>query len=165
MKKHAPQRQLPVSKNFYASVIDRVRGSLNLIGRSDAVAETMDCINRYMADGTVPPVDTDPAVALTFALLRAELDKAVERSRRARSRGARQSLAAHSVTTETGTRTKTVSESASIAEAETDSDAESEADPEPFVPRNRRERRLYEQEVRRAARRLTRRLAASRTEV
>lgn len=148
MKKHAPKTQLPVSKKFYTCITDRVRGSLNLIGRGDAVAETMACIDRYMADGTVPPTDTDPAVALTFALLRAEIDKAVERSRRARSRAAVKSSALAQVNAHAAGQT-----------AEADATAGADCEPEPFVPRNRRERRLYDQEVRRAARRLARKLA------
>lgn len=151
MKKHAPKNQLPVSKKFYTCITDRVRGSLNLIGRGDAVAETMACIDRYMADGTVPPTDTDPAVALTFALLRAEIDKAVERSRRARSRAAVKSCAS-----------VPVNAPAAVSQtAEADATAGEDCEPEPFVPRNRRERRLYDQEVRRAARRLARKLAGA----
>lgn len=150
MKKHAPKTQLPVSKKFYTCITDRVRGSLNLIGRGDAVAETMVCIDRYMADGTVPPTDTDPAVALTFALLRAEIDKAVERSRRARSRAAVKSSAPVPVNAPAAGQT-----------AEADATAGEDCEPEPFVPRNRRERRLYDQEVRRAARRLARKLAGA----
>lgn len=97
MKKHADndnakkglqKSHLPVSKNFYTCVTGRVSESLGLIGRRDAVSETMDCIDRYMADGTVPTADTDTAVLLTFSLLRAEIDKAILRSRRARQRAA-----------------------------------------------------------------------------
>lgn len=150
MKKHAPKIQLPVSKKFYTCITDRVRGSLNLIGRGDAVAETMACIDRYIADGTVPPTDTDPAVALTFALLRAEIDKAVERSRRARSRAAVKSSASVPVNAPAAGQT-----------AEADATVGEDCEPEPFVPRNRRERRLYDQEVRRAARRLARKLAGA----
>lgn len=66
MKKHADnakkdtrKSQLPVSKNFYSCVTGRVCESLGLIGRPDAVDATMDCIDRYMADGTIPSTDTD----------------------------------------------------------------------------------------------------------
>ena len=126
MKKHAPQNQLPVSKKFYTCITGRVSESLSLIGRRDAVAETMACIDRYMA----------------------EIDKAVERSRRARSRAAVKSSAPEPVNLP-----------AAVGQtAEADATAGEDCEPEPFVPRNRRERRLYEQEVRRAARRLARKL-------
>lgn len=151
MKKHASKTQLPVSKKFYTCITGRVSESLSLIGRSDAVAETMACIDRYMADGTVPPIGADPAVALTFALLRAEIDKAVERSRRARSRAAVKSSVP-----------APVSDPDIVGQtAEADATVGEDCEPEPFVPRNRRERRLYEQEVRRAARRLARKLVGA----
>lgn len=159
MKKHAPAFTRPVSRKFYASIKARVSESLGLIGRTDAVSTTMDCIDRYLTDGTGPTGSADPAVVLTFALLRSEIDKAVGRSARARRRR----------TGKTAPKTPTDSpESASQANAavqdcalpaETDtSETEPDGEPEPFVPRNRRERRLCEQEARRAARRLVRRL-------
>ncbi len=159
MKKHAPAFTRPVSRKFYASITTRVSESLGLIGRTDAVSTTMDCIDRYLTNGTGPTGSADPAVVLTFALLRSEIDKAVGRSARARRRR----------TGKTAPETPTYSpESASQANAavqdcalpaETDtSETEPDGEPEPFVPRNRRERRLCEQEARRAARRLVRRL-------
>lgn len=171
MKRHAQKSPCPVSKNFYASVTDRVSESLGLIGRTDAVEETMACIDRYMADGTVPPSGTDTAILLTFNLLRPEIDKALQRSRRARQRAAENKAAAD----------RQFSELAAILAASVtenhenitgnheapdkplnpdgeETDAEDEK-PAPFVPRNRRERRLYEQELRRATQRQNRRLA------
>lgn len=153
MKKHAPKQQCPVSKKFYTYVSDRVRESLSLIGREDAVAVAMACVDRYMADGTQPPADTDPAVRLTFALLRAEIDKAVLRSSRARSRAAKKAPD-----------TAVTQEPSAVPDAFITDGGGADAadgDSKPFVPRNRRERRLYEQEVRRAARRLARRLASA----
>lgn len=152
MKKHAPKQQCPVSRKFYTYVSDRVRESLSLIGREDVVAVAMACVDRYMADGT-QPADTDPAVRLTFALLRAEIDKAVLRSSRARSRAAKK--APHTA----GTQESSAVPDAFITDAG-GADA-ADGDSKPFVPRNRRERRLYEQEVRRATRRLVRRLASA----
>lgn len=151
MKKHAPKQQCPVSKKFYTYVSDRVRESLELIGREDAVAVTMACIDRYMADGTQPSADTDPAVRLAFALLCAEIDKAVLRSSRARSRVAKKSPVTSSL------------EPSAVPDAFiTDVGGADAVDggSKHFVPRNRRERRLYEQEVRRAVRYLARRLAS-----
>lgn len=89
MKKHASNPLCPVSKKFYAYLSGRVRESLTLIGREDAVAEAMACIERYMADGSLPPDDSCPAVVLTFSILRPEIDKAIQRSIRARSRSAK----------------------------------------------------------------------------
>lgn len=79
MKKHAPAFTRPVSRKFYASITARVSESLGLIGRTDAVEGTIACIDRYMADGTVPSTGTDAAILLTFNLLRPEIDKALQR--------------------------------------------------------------------------------------
>lgn len=188
MKKHASVSLSPVSKKFYASVTARVRESLTLIGRSDAVDETMAVIDRYMTAGTVPPTDCDEAVVLTFSLLRPEVDKAIRRSANARLRVANKALKSAKTTPATAARqsaplvlaTSTPSAAVSVPVDlvapqtsaalsvvrlgfNTASGADDDADGEPkkYVPRNRRERRLYEQEVRRATRRLVRRLASA----
>lgn len=159
MKKHADnakkdtrKSQLPVSKNFYSCVTGRVCESLGLIGRPDAVGETMALIDRYMTDGTVPSADTDTAVLLTFSLLRAEIDKAIQRSCRARQRTVRKNAELDS---------KFSAIAAILAAAASNdmpaaADEEEAGDPAPLRPRNRRERRLYEQELRRIARRQSR---------
>lgn len=150
MKKHASNPLCPVSKKFYAYLSVRVRESLVLIGREDAVAEAMACIDRYMADGSLPQADSCPAILLSFSILRPEIDKAVMRSSRARSRNAKKvSISAAD--------NQNVMASAD-ANSETTDAGEERGEPEHFVPRNRRERRLYEQEVRRATRRIVRRL-------
>lgn len=146
MKKHASNPLSPVSKKFYAYLSGRVRESLMLIGREDAVAEAMACIDSYMADGSLPPADSCPAVLLTFSILRPEIDKAIQRSSRARSRGALKA----SATADNST--------VAVACPVIGSVGEEDREPASFIPRNRRERRLYEQEVRRATRRIVRRL-------
>lgn len=171
MKKHAQKSPCPVSKNFYASVTDRVSESLGLIGRTDAVEETMACIDRYMADGTVPSTGTDAAILLTFNLLRPEIDKALQRSRRARQRAAENKAAADrqfselaailaaSVTENHENITENHEAPAKLLNPDGEAADPDDEKPAPFVPRNRRERRLYEQELRRATRRQNRRLA------
>lgn len=182
MKRHVQKSLCPVSKNFYASITGRVRESLGLVGRMDAVEETLACIDRYMADGTVPPIGTDAAILLTFNLLRMEIDKALQRSRRARRRAADNKAAADRQFSElaaiiaasatgnheapTGSTTENlevhdmaVGPGTECVGMEDESTDRAEEEAAQFVPRNRRERRLYEQELRRAPRRLTRRLA------
>lgn len=160
MKKHSSKTLRPVSRKFYTYISDRVRESMRLTGREEAAAEAMACIDRYMADGSVPPDDADPAVRLTFALLRPEIDKAIERSSRARTR----CHAAEKSPEKSSVKTTDPAEPHSInADPTADSNPgtateDEEESAKPFVPRNRRERRLYEQELRRAAKRLTRRL-------
>ncbi|WP_438589916.1 hypothetical protein [Duncaniella muris] len=157
MKKHTRKPLCPVSKNFYSTITDRVRNSLRSVGREDAAEATMGCIDRYMADGTLPPNDADAATILVFNLLRMEIDKALQRSRRARQRAAERVADAAEKHSEPAA-VAAVSASVS-AEQDVDSDEAEDEEPDPFIPRNRRERRLYEQEVRRAANRLRRRLA------
>lgn len=160
MKKHAPAFTRPVSRKFYVSITARVSESLGLIGRTDAVSTTMDCIDRYLTDGTGPTDTADPAVILTFALLRSEIDKAVGRSARARRRRTGKTAPETPAgSPESASQANTAVQDCALP-AETDtSETEPDGDPEePFVPRNRRERRLCEQEARRAARRLVRRL-------
>ena len=93
MKQHAPKTHCPVSQKFYTYVSGRVRESLMIIGQEEAVTETMACIDRYMADGSLPAADSCPAVLLTFSILRPEIDKAIQRSIRARSRSAKKTSA------------------------------------------------------------------------
>lgn len=157
MKKHTRKPLCPVSKNFYSTITDRVRDSLRSVGREDAAEATMGCIDRYMADGTLPPGGSDTATILVFNLLRMEIDKALQRSRRARQRAAERVADAARKHREPAA-VAAVSAPAA-AEQDVDSDDAEDEEPEPFRPRNRRERRLYEQEVRRAANRLRRRLA------
>ena len=162
MKKHADndnakkglqKSQLPVSKNFYTCVTGRVSESLELIGRRDAVDATMDCIDRYMADGTVPSTEADTAVLLTFSLLRAEIDKAILRSRRARQRAADSKAATDRQFSKLAA---ILAASSATADMDAAADEDEAGEAAPFVPRNRRERRLYEQELRRIARRQSR---------
>lgn len=167
MKQHAPKTHCPVSKKFYTYVSGRVRESLMSIGQEEAVAETMACIDRYMAAGSLPAADSCPAVLLTFSILRPEIDKAILRSSRARRRSVQKSStsADNHNRMESADAMKTVVASAEDnltavgLSAESDGAGKEDGSPERFIPRNRRERRLYEQEVRRATRRLVRRLS------
>lgn len=163
MKKHSSKTLRPVSRKFYTYISDRVRESMCLTGREDADDEAMACIDRYLTDGSVPSDDADPAIRLIFFLLRPEIDKAIERSSRARTRrrAAEKSPEKSSVKTTDPAEPRNVNtDPTADSNSETATEDEEESD-KPFVPRNRRERRLYEQELRRAAKRLTRRLIKS----
>lgn len=163
MRKHASEALCPVSRKFYTYISDRVRESMRLTGHEEAIGEAMASIDRYLADGSIPSEDADPAVRLTFALLRPEIDKAIERSNRARKRRRTAGKSAEKSGTKAAYPTEPHSINANPAadsfhNTATDDGEESAT---PFVPRNRRERRLYEQELRRAAKRLTRRLISA----
>lgn len=163
MKKHSSKTLRPVSRKFYTYISDRVRESMRLTGHEEAIGEAMASIDRYLADGSIPSEDADPAVRLTFALLRPEIDKAIERSNRARKRRRTAGKSAEKSDAKAAYPTEPHSINANPA---ADSDPETATDDgeesaTPFVPRNRRERRLYEQELRRATKRLARRLISA----
>lgn len=163
MKKHVSKALRPVSRKFYTYISDRVRESMCLTGREDADDEAMACIDRYLTDGSEPSDDADPAIRLIFFLLRPEIDKAIERSSRARTRR----RAAEKSPEKSNTKATYPAEPHSIntnpaADSFHNTTTEDEEESaKPFVPRNRRERRLYEQELRRATKRLARHLVKS----
>ena len=59
---------------FYSTISDRVKRLSRVVGREDAAEAIMGCIDRYMADGTLPPGGSDTATILVFNLLRMEID-------------------------------------------------------------------------------------------
>lgn len=83
-----------VSKKFYTEVDTRIRAAIEAAGMcSDDYAATRSAVDLYLSDGTVPTELHPVAVRLLFAVLRPEIDKAVERSRRARERALRKRAA------------------------------------------------------------------------
>lgn len=167
MKRHTEKSVCPVSRNFYSDISSRVDESLRLSGHAEAVGETMAVIDRYMVCGVIPDKDVANHVLLTFNLLRSEIDKALARSRRARERAAEkarkrgESRVSNVMVTGITENAETSGEGSALSDIVVEPE-ESENEPagdDAFVPRNRRERRLYEQELRRAARKAVRRLA------
>ena len=136
---------------------------MSLTGREDAADEAMTCIDRYLTDGSVPSDDADPAVRLTFALLRPEIDKAIERSSRARKhrRATEKSPEKSNAKATYPAESSSINTNPAADSFHNTTTEDEEESAKPFVPRNRRERRLYEQELRRAAKRLTRHLVKS----
>lgn len=163
MKKHSSKALRPVSRKFYTYISDRVRESMSLTGREDAADEAMTCIDRYLTDGSVPSDDADPAVRLTFTLLRPEIDKAIGRSSRARKRHRATEMSPEKSNTKATypAEPHSINTNPAADSFHNTTTEDEEESAKPFVPRNRRERRLYEQELRRATKRLTRRLVKS----
>lgn len=78
---------LPVSRKFYAGIVERIYNSYPKISEGVTLArETRECVDAYMLSGTVPQDSIDPRVKLGFVLLRPEIDKAMARSAAARNR-------------------------------------------------------------------------------
>ncbi|MCM1356807.1 MAG: hypothetical protein NC212_10435 [Staphylococcus sp.] len=78
-----------VSRKFYADICGRVADAATVVGGGETAADEMRIVvERYIADGTEPGADEDMSVRLVFAILRPEIDKALERSRMAKARAA-----------------------------------------------------------------------------
>lgn len=78
-----------VSKKFYSDICIRLAEAAAVVGGGETGADEMRAaVDRYIADGTVPGADEDVSVRLVFTILRPEIDKALERSRKAKTRAA-----------------------------------------------------------------------------
>ncbi len=147
MKKQASPRRstpkLPVSEKFYASIKERVASADKVCGCNGLEREVMAVIDRYMIEN-VEPEGEQPEVMLVFALLKSEIDKAAKRSAAARARGRRR----HDTSVD-----EKVDTQIPVAD-----DFEKMLEALSFTP-NRKQRRLVENERRRAARRKIKPLA------
>jgi len=77
-----------VSKKVYADLVSRVNDTIgSILDRLAFVPEIVKAIDEYIADGTLP-VKEDAIVKLVFYMIKAEIDRAAARSRRARERAA-----------------------------------------------------------------------------
>ncbi|WP_300504529.1 hypothetical protein [uncultured Duncaniella sp.] len=81
---------LPVSKKFYASIRQRVTDSCNCLPNGKEVCKSaLALIDTYLAMGEAD-IDWRPIeCSLIFALVKPEIDRAMERSRAAKARAAR----------------------------------------------------------------------------
>lgn len=93
-QKHAKQSlsttssKLNVSKNFYASISERVAETCKLLPDSkDTAKEAMSVIDRYIGGEKVNLKNLNANIQLIFTLLRSEIDRALSRSKAARLRG------------------------------------------------------------------------------
>lgn len=78
-----------VSKRFYSDICIRLAEATAVVGGGETGADEMRAaVDRYIADGIVPGADEDVSVRLVFTILRPEIDKALERSRKAKARAA-----------------------------------------------------------------------------
>lgn len=142
--------RLPVSKKAYRDFTDRLATAFRDSDDSrHLTAEALSTLNSYLDGDTEASGKASPVVRIVFAVIRPEIDRAIERSRRARSR--RKPMAATAATTATAVENPVMDVHAVTDETATD------GNPAPR-PVNRRERRLREQAVRREKRRFARTL-------
>ncbi len=77
-----------VSKKVYADLVSRVNNTLKATLRQpDIIPEAIRAIDEYIADGTIP-TPKDGIILIVFYMIKPEIDRAAERSRRARERAA-----------------------------------------------------------------------------
>ncbi len=77
-----------VSKKVYADLVSRVNNTLKATLRQpDIIPEAIQAIDEYIADGTIP-TPKDGLILIVFYMIKPEIDRAAERSRRARERAA-----------------------------------------------------------------------------
>lgn len=162
-KNHIQKTQLPVSKKFYAEIINRVTSSFSSTGNKYC-REAINVIDNYIIENITPSTDCDSLILLMFNLLRPEIDKAIQRSRRARKSRAKQA-AAKPIDTKTSSKAKSAiippAKNKRVAshltpqpKLQTAAEETAEQNPQPFL--NRRMRRLIEQEKKRYARKALR---------
>lgn len=77
-----------VSRKFYADICQRVAESVMITGGNESVVErTMAVIDAYISKGIEPDEETESAgILIIFHILKAEIDRAITRSRLARQR-------------------------------------------------------------------------------
>lgn len=77
-----------VSKKFYADIWQRVAESVMVTGGNDTVVErTMVVIDAYISKGIKPDEETESVgILIVFHILKADIDRAITRSRLARQR-------------------------------------------------------------------------------
>ena len=77
-----------VSKKFYGDICQRVAESVMITGGNESVVErTMAVIDAYISKGIEPDEETESAgILIIFHILKAEIDRAITRSRLARQR-------------------------------------------------------------------------------
>lgn len=77
-----------VSKKFYADICQRVAESVMVTGGNESVVErTMAVIDAYISKGIKPDEETESVgILIIFHILKAEIDRAITRSRLARQR-------------------------------------------------------------------------------
>lgn len=87
-QKGASTKEMRVSKKFYADISLRVKEACLLAGKSETFTErVLGYVDEYIRTSTVPLIH-DSVCLLIFNILRPEIDRAIERSTRARRRAA-----------------------------------------------------------------------------
>lgn len=140
--KRQKKQYLSVSQNFYDGIMARVDSSMKAVRAAQEETDLVKgYIYEYLRDGKAPKRRLEGRQLLTVILLKAEIEKAIARSAKARQRSRRHKEAAVAATP-----------AEALSTIRTD-EPEDEAEEAPVtVMLNRRQRRLREMALRRMAR-------------
>lgn len=140
--KRQKKQYLSVSQNFYDGIMARVDSSMKAVrAPQEETDQVKGYIYEYLRDGKAPKRRLEGRQLLTVMLLKAEIEKAIARSAKARQRSRRRKEAAVAAT-----------QAEALSTIRTD-EPEEEAEEAPVtVMLNRRQRRLREMALRRMAR-------------
>lgn len=140
--KRQKKQYLSVSQNFYDGIMARVDSSMKAVrAAQEETDQVKGYIYEYLRDGKAPKRRLEGRQLLTVMLLKAEIEKAIARSAKARQRSRRRKEAAVAATP-----------AEALSTIRTD-EPEEEAEEAPVtVMLNRRQRRLREMALRRMAR-------------
>ncbi len=134
------KNNLPVSKKVYADITLRISTTLSFSPSS--VDEAIALVDAYLA-GNPEPHTTDNAAFIAFSMIKAELDRAMSRSMRARQRAAKR---------KNGRKPETVKTEKEMVVKDVTDIAGSDK-PAPEVMLSRRERRAMERQRSKSRRR------------
>lgn len=152
-KKKTPA--LSVSRKFYVETMTRVRDAMSAVNAGCQETYEMEVyISDYLRSGLQPKRELENRQLLVMMLLKPEIDKAIARSAKARSRTKKER--------ETPSRplAPEAADLSAIAAEATDNASADESPEAAPVRLNRRQRRLQEQTARRIARKIVRRDSA-----
>ncbi len=142
--KRQKKQNLSVSQNFYDGIMARIDSSMKAVrATQEETYQVKAYIYEYLRDGKAPGRRLEGRQLLTVMLLKAEIEKAIARSAKARQRSRRRKEAAVAATPAEALST--------IRTDEPEEEAETEEAPV-TVKLNRRQRRLREMALRRMAR-------------
>lgn len=140
--KRQKKQNLSVSQNFYDGIIARIDSSMKAVrATQEETYQVKAYIYEYLRDGKAPGRRLEGRQLLTVMLLKAEIEKAIARSAKARQRSRKEASEAAAP----------AEDLSAIRADESEEEAETEEAPV-TVKLNRRQRRLREMALRRMAR-------------
>lgn len=146
---------LPVSEKFYSDMRHRIAVTLapHVMPGEHLIQDAIKALDDYLFNGIEPGKESHFAIRLTISLIKPEIDKAIERSRRARSRRkSTENKSTENIAPETSSDTVTEISSNTVSAENSIFGLPDNGEADENFPLNRRMRRLIEQERKRIGR-------------